>query len=336
MSLPVSFIKQNNVEYEIVDKVARTKSNAEHLRNKKVLIIGDSLSVDGTTWVEPFKDLVESVNGTVNNISVGGATTGSALALVNALTDAYDVAIIWLGVNDAYTSVNIGDQLTANSFSYNYKAIINKLLTLNRDTKIYTYAITYAANSTFYKNKSTYSYNAAIHALSTQLGCVFKDISHVISSDISNTSSMESDGVHFKESFSKSVIYDIISNGLLSFTSDNYIEAIRCTETALTAGTGITINSAHIVNIAGCVALLKATFTVNSATAANAIILTLPPVLKAGSTGVSIKMNNISNGAQYFLTLSGDKISSAPSLPTGVYYLESFFVPEGDNLLQYL
>ena len=313
-----------------------TNEIKERIKNKKILVIGDSLSVDSTTWVESLKTVASSVNATVTNISVNGASTSSALALVNDITDVYDIAIIWLGVNDAYTSVNIGDQLTANSFSYNYKAIISKLLTLNSVMQIYTYAITFASNSTYYKNKSTYSYNAAIRALSTQLGCVFRDISHVISADINNTTSMESDGVHFKEAFSKSVIYEIISKGLLSFTSDNYVEPIRCTGSGLTAGTDITINSADIVNIAGCAALLKATFTVGNATATNAVIFTLPSVLKAGSTAVSIRANNISNGTQYFLTLSGNTVSSAASLPSGIYFCESFFVPEGDNLLQYL
>lgn len=335
-TLPFSFFKQGNQTYEVVDKAARQGVSSERFRNKKVVVIGDSLSVDNTTWIEPFKTLVTGVGGTVTNLSAGGATSSSALSAVNNLSSSFDIAMIWLGVNDAYGSKEIGDKVTANSFSYNIQQIISKLMALNPAMDIYVFSITYAGNCTYYKNKSTFSYNAALHSIATQCGCVFKNIDHIIRADISNTNAMESDHVHFKETYSKSTLFEIFVSAMQTFVSDDYIETIVSPASALTPATGVVINSAQIANIVGSVALARITFTVSTAPAAGVAVITLPSVLKCSSTAVSIAVRDINSGTAYYGMLADDTIKFGLSLPSGTYYTEFFFCPLGNNNLQYL
>ena len=95
-----------------------TKINAtQTLRNKKILILGDSISDEDlfpNNWVKYFKERVHPSN-TVTNMSLQGRTIGNVTGsnnnlnnVTSTITERYDKIIVFLGVNDWHNQVPIG------------------------------------------------------------------------------------------------------------------------------------------------------------------------------------------------------------------------------------
>lgn len=59
MSVPVSFIKQNNVEYEVADEAAREAIASFSTPNKKIIFIGDSYMTGESTGLPTITSFVE-------------------------------------------------------------------------------------------------------------------------------------------------------------------------------------------------------------------------------------------------------------------------------------
>lgn len=79
------------------------QQDLEHFRNKSVCIIGDSISAVTTyppNWTVPFTEAIESVNGTVTNLAVDGASISGWAIDVNMIPTDKDIYIFFLGIND--------------------------------------------------------------------------------------------------------------------------------------------------------------------------------------------------------------------------------------------
>lgn len=212
----------------IIDNIINFKRIFE---NKKVLIVGDSISVPGTTWADTFKSVVESIGGAVDNVSVGGYSLAQAIAAVSALTESYDIALVWIGINNANNSTPLGSMLTPGTFNYQYKQLIDSLRALNNSMYIYTFGISFAKNISYVNAKAIDRYNVAIKNVSTWTGCIFKNLNKVANNSYYNTEAVYPDLVHFTESYSKGMLCNAIIGAVSDPRSDEY-NALRSMSTS--------------------------------------------------------------------------------------------------------
>lgn len=105
-------IKNNYVTESDIDSAVETaisNLNIESVKdlslfkNKKICIIGDSLSDNATNppnWTTHFTNAVKTVGATVRNIAQDGSSFASWVNKVNEIPNGYDIYIVFLGVND--------------------------------------------------------------------------------------------------------------------------------------------------------------------------------------------------------------------------------------------
>ncbi len=306
--------------------------------NKKILIIGDSLSVDNTTWVKPFTDMAVSFGCTVTNISTAGDTTANALTKVNNLTDSYDVALMWIGVNDANLEVPVGFVTDTNSYSGRIKAIIDKLHSLNGNMTIFAYAITFAAPLSYDHSKSTFFYNAALLEMCKLTGVAFKNIANIANSSLYYRESMKTDGVHFTETFSKTVLFSTILNKMLTACSDTYSELVVLTSAYLTAGSGVSFSTALCNGYyeIGRRVKMNIVFTVSADIAGQGTIFTVPNSY-ASRFLTSFKIFNINTGAMQLGSMSaqGTEFKTNLTLAAGTYLVEMDYVVYDNSIVTF-
>ena len=103
--------------------------NYNFLRNKKVLIVGDSLSdetVQAPNWVAKLRTKCADLNTTIDNLSVGGmgwcsntAGSGGLIDQFANVTDIYDYVILFAGINDFNSQFPVGSVGSANRTTFN-------------------------------------------------------------------------------------------------------------------------------------------------------------------------------------------------------------------------
>lgn len=293
--------------------------------NKKVVIIGDSLSIPSVTWAEPFKALVESIGGTVDNRATGGWDAGQCLTDVLTLTDAYDIAIVWCGINDPYHNNSLGSYATPGTFNYNYKGIQDALHSLNANMLIYNFGLAYSYNYAYSATKSLYYYTAAIKQIADVTGAVFKDMGHVFDNSLLYRSGMVADTVHFTETYSKTHLLNTIIDAVCESRSDGFNEEFVMTNAEITAGTNVTLGLLHGVHNIGKFVNLSGTIVVGASLPINSIILTI-------DTGYV--PNNIwfevagPAGAYTCRTQNGKDLTVyGTAIPVGTYVISGFYHP---------
>lgn len=134
--VPGSLQNQINDHDEIITNLSGRYniSNLSYFKNKKVCIIGDSITANNTNppnWTVPFTEYItqDGVDAVVNNIASDGASiTGYANDVTLIPTD-QDIYIIFLGTNDA------GGQFPAlgEKLSDKIATIMNRIATPNHD-----------------------------------------------------------------------------------------------------------------------------------------------------------------------------------------------------------
>ena len=209
--------------------------------NKKVVIIGDSLSIPSTTWSEPFTTLVTSIGGTVENRATGGWDASQCLSDAMTLTTAYDIAIVWCGINDEYHNNAMGSYATPGTFNYNYKAILDKMIALNPNMLMYCFGVAYSYNYAYERKKSLYYYTAGIKQVAEAEGAIFKDFGHIFSNALWNRNGMEADTVHPTQTYSKTILFNTIINALCDSRSDAFTEDFELQNPDFTAGANVTL-----------------------------------------------------------------------------------------------
>lgn len=188
--------------------------------NKKFVIYGDSLSAQALTddWVTPFTALVESIGGTVTNHASAGAQAQHMASRAAADLDVYDVAIVWVGLNDANQSRPFG-QLTDNgTFTNDYSTLLYNIKTNSPNCDIFCFGLSFATGK-FYVKNSGYFYNQCIEDIAVLRGAVFKNMLGLPHNGYSDNSAT-SDGIHFTEAYSKSIIYGRIVRALTDPASE--------------------------------------------------------------------------------------------------------------------
>ena len=150
---------------------------ARQYANKKIVILGDSLSMPTATWAEKFKEIVEQQNigCTVTNLSGSGQRSAGALTAINAQTESFDLAIVWVGINDAYYDIPVGTVGSAGTYIDNMSQIFAKLYSLNSMVNIFAFSMPWY-DYTYKFSKSSLFYSAALANVSRTYGVAFKDI----------------------------------------------------------------------------------------------------------------------------------------------------------------
>lgn len=110
-------------------KIDKTSINS-FFKGKRILILGDSNSVEGEewrgeTWVTPFRELLSGIADTIVNNSTSsrrfanGGAVPSMVEVVNSLgAENYDYIIVYCGVNDWAGQVEIGSVNTYQDWNY--------------------------------------------------------------------------------------------------------------------------------------------------------------------------------------------------------------------------
>lgn len=93
--------------------------NYTFLKNKSVLIIGDSLSdetVQPPNWVAKLRAKCANLNTVIDNLSIGGSgwcstnpNTGGLIDQLDGISDIYDYVILFAGINDFNSQFNLGN-----------------------------------------------------------------------------------------------------------------------------------------------------------------------------------------------------------------------------------
>lgn len=182
----------NNTPYNVLVENSSTNKLTENLGevkrifgNKKILILGDSLSWEdpaGTvTWVKRFREVVEPVASKIDNLSYGGYTSADILNKVNSLAEAYDMIIVWCGINDCTAGVEIGyvNGVVQGTFSYNMINIIGNLQAKNLYSEIYCLGFMTQTTPWFTENITLNNpryYNQIIYNACEILGATYIDM----------------------------------------------------------------------------------------------------------------------------------------------------------------
>ena len=307
---------------EVNDKAVSTFDDI--FAGKKVLILGDSLSVPNTTWVKPFTDLVVSLGGTVDNRSVAGYPIASVLSVVGTLTDSYDIAIIWCGVNDAYLNHPVGTTTSSGTFAYVYKDVMQGLYALNNDMIIYCIGISSYLAKYNDHNYSIMFYSAAIRACANLYGGVYKDILNLPQVAIYQNEGLQADGIHFKPAFSQTVVYDAMVAALSDLRSDPIDQTIRASIIELTPGTNVAFGAVAGFHMIGKGSVYQIPIVTSAAISSGSTILTFSDTIKpAAVTWASI----VGSAATGTCMTSGANLNlySPASLPAGTYVIQIAF-----------
>lgn len=124
------------VNKEIEDKIIDGEivvKNETGLENKKILVVGDSISdpnykSDITPWISFFSAIIEKIPGaSLTNLSKAGRNLIDGSNIINGIEkNYYDIVIIFLGINDYFDSTPIG--LYTSSDTGNFSGACNALL----------------------------------------------------------------------------------------------------------------------------------------------------------------------------------------------------------------
>lgn len=200
-------------ELDLLETVQNFKTR---YAGKKFVIYGDSLSAQSLNddWVTPFTALVESIGGTVTNHATPGAQAMHMVTRAAADLTAYDAAIVWVGINDANHSRPFGLPSDNNTFTNDYDTLLATIKANSPNADIFCFGISYATGKFLVKN-SAYFYNQCIEDLAGYRGAVFKTMLGLPhNGELDNSATV--DGVHFKEAYSKSIIFERIVKGLIN------------------------------------------------------------------------------------------------------------------------
>ena len=183
---------KNNTPYNVLVENSNTNKLTEDVGEikrkfggKKILILGDSLSWEdpaGTvTWVKRFRDVVGPLASKIDNLSYGGYTSSDILEKVNSLTETYDIIIVWCGINDCTSGIEIGYVNGANrgTFAYNMINIIGNLQAKNFYSEIYCLGFMTQSTPWFTENITLHNpryYNQIIYNACVILGAAYIDM----------------------------------------------------------------------------------------------------------------------------------------------------------------
>lgn len=167
-----------NLEIENLTPLNQLLENAVALKNKKICVIGDSLSF-GNQWVENLKNYVGQYCEIDNYSESGkqwndsdGSSNMCPSTLIPTLTKTYDIFIIFLGVNDFLTSCDFGDihsATTAATFNGAIYATHEAILSHNNAAEVYCIAPT---KTRFNPNPNPLQASLSMYRLSIYSHCV--------------------------------------------------------------------------------------------------------------------------------------------------------------------
>lgn len=319
-----------------IDNVSGIAQFKELFANKRIAIVGDSLSVESTnTWALAFKNICDGIGSTVTNFSVNGATTASMLTILQGNSDIFDVAIVWLGINDAGSNVPIGNVLTPGSFAKNYKDIIDNLYSRNSEMNIYALGVSFWKDGQYSATHSPLFYTAAIRNICSTRGVAFKDMANLLRASVFNGTAQYPDGVHFLPDYSNSVVLCTIINKLLTGTSEVFSQTITLSQYCFTPAEDVSfVLIDGFYNIGNSVTMTL-TLNVASEIAANDPIVTVTSTMKPSNSLYYLVYDALYNTEFWFLDTNGVLQCNA-NVPAGTYTITMSYAPVDSNAATFI
>ena len=208
-----------------IDKIDTIINFINRYSNKKFVVYGDSLSSYDTNWITPFTEFVESIGGTVTNHSYPGATAANQLTEAQQDSNVYDVAIVWIGMNDSHLKTTLGPVTTSGTFSYIYNSLLTAIHSTSPNCDIYCFGTSFSSARSLLFDRSTYFYNNCIKDVAYLRGCVYKSLD-MLPHNGSGDNTATSDGTHFTEEYSKGTLFYTFINKLCNPGSENNVKKI--------------------------------------------------------------------------------------------------------------
>ena len=193
--------------------------NVDFLKNKSVLIIGDSLSdeaVQAPNWVTRLRTMTAGLNTTITNISISGYGVGGLLPTIDSTPGNFDYIIVWLGVNDFNAQLALGapNNNTTSTF-YGCLYLLNQHL-YAKWPGVPVYYCT-PAYVTIHSDKPHYlplnCYRAAIQDCCREYGWMIIDTTTGLPGyniDDPTVRAQFSDGIHFQATYSQTLCNQIL------------------------------------------------------------------------------------------------------------------------------
>ena len=128
---------------EVFDSLGSGNVIDDNLKNKKVLVVGDSISDEShfpNCWVKYLKEVPDI---TVDAVAINGGTLsgigGIAEAFINRAVEAYDYIVIQAGVNDWGAQVTLGNygSTSISTFMGAINSVITHIKTYYASSKVY-------------------------------------------------------------------------------------------------------------------------------------------------------------------------------------------------------
>ena len=168
VSNKIKAVVSNSANEEVVINVKSDLFTTYGTRQKEVVFLGDSLT-DNNEWQEMFTDK------NVINRGISGETSEAILARLGDVVDRQpDKIFVMMGVND------LGQGLSTDSVSENYKTLINQIKGGSPETKIYIQSLLPAnnqmVNGVSTSNDDIVALNEKLKTLATEQGLVYIDI----------------------------------------------------------------------------------------------------------------------------------------------------------------
>ena len=193
--------KNKNNEKQGVYNLTRKSFIEEHVRESRVVMLGDSL-IDNAKWTDLFP-LEE-----ISNHGVGGDTTADILDRIELIYKAKpEKVFIMIGVNDLYKKNNIDD------IQSNYKNIVNQLNENN--IKVYIQSTLFVGHEQYYINEKVMRLNKILEKFaSTSELITYIDLNEALGNDLYLNEEYSYDGLHLNGKGYK-IWRDIISSYIM-------------------------------------------------------------------------------------------------------------------------
>lgn len=197
-------------------------------KNKKILIIGDSLSdetVQAPNWVARLRAKCADIGTQIDNLSVAGLgwtspnpNSGGLIDQLNSVTDIYDYVILFAGVNDYNSQIDLGSATSTNRTTF-----VGALYTLHNvlHTKCPSAVVYYCTSphvdlwTQAQKPVAHNRYRSRAYVACQRFGWLMIDTTILPGYNLIDWPSEYSDGIHVKPNYSQRLC-DHIVKGVMS------------------------------------------------------------------------------------------------------------------------
>lgn len=313
-----------------IDKQAGVYAN---FKNKKILIVGDSLSdesVQSPNWVARLRTKCADLGTQIDNLSVAGqgwtsssASSGGLIDVLKSVTDIYDIVILFAGVNDYNSQAALGaaGSVDRTTFAGALYALKNKLHAKCPSAIVYYCTSPHTTLWTQAQKPIPHNrYRSRAYAACQRFGWLMIDTTILPNYNLIDYPTEYSDGIHVKPNYSQ-VLCDHIIEAIVAGGENPKRFANRYEVPFDSPYTSSLLFSFYNDG------LIKLTFIQSDTfTAGNKTVVASPD--KGYTSGEVIAIPTVAGNIALYMWGSGIIINVPASLPTG--YSKTIFYDESD------